>query len=80
MSEEMARRRVLYSIAAVLAVTPIVVWIYWPADQGPDATGYQIGRDFMNAWAGPQLAFGGRFTTLSAFAIRGPSAPHCRYA
>jgi hypothetical protein len=39
-------------------------WFYWPSQHGLDVTGHQIGRDFIGVWAGPQLAFGGRLTTL----------------
>src|SRR5207237_7780874 len=31
---------------------------------GLDVAGYQIGRDFINVWSGPQLAFGGKLATL----------------
>jgi alpha-1,2-mannosyltransferase len=58
------RRRALYTIAGVLLVAPMLVGIYWPAGQGLDITGHQIGRDFINVWVGPQLAFGGRLATL----------------
>ncbi len=37
---------------------------YWPAAHGLDVTGQQIGRDFINNWAGPKLAFSGRLATL----------------
>jgi hypothetical protein len=43
-------------LGLVSAVT--VIWkFYWPAANGLDVTGHQIGRDFINNWAGPRLAF-----------------------
>ncbi len=48
-----------------LALCAIVLTrFYWPAAHGLDVTGHQIGRDFINNWAGPRLAFGGRLATL----------------
>lgn len=61
---EMAKRRALYAIAAALMMSPILVLIYWPAGEGLDVNNYQIGRDFINVWVGPQLAFGGHLATL----------------
>jgi hypothetical protein len=43
---------------------PTLVTFYWPAQGGLDVTGHPIGRDFINVWVGPQLAFGGQFATL----------------
>ena len=37
---------------------PILRSFYWPAGAGLDVTGYPIGRDFINFWAAPQIAFG----------------------
>ena len=48
----------------VILLCPLVVVFYWPAAGGLDVTGHQIGRDFINVWAGPQLAFGGQLATL----------------
>jgi Glycosyltransferase family 87 len=48
----------------VILLSPLVVVVYWPAAGGLDVTGHQIGRDFINVWVGPQLAFGGQLATL----------------
>jgi len=37
---------------------PILRSFYWPAGAGLDVTGHPIGRDFINFWAAPQIAFG----------------------
>lgn len=65
-------RRLLYMLASVLMAAPIMIWIYRPAGEGLDITGHPIGRDFINVWVGPQLAFGGRLSTL--FDLGGYSA------
>ena len=45
-----------------------ITWqYYWPAGGGLDVSGHQIGRDFINIWAGPQLAFSGRGQLLFDF-------------
>jgi Glycosyltransferase family 87 len=55
----------LFHLALPVALLcPLVVGFYWPAARGLDVTGHQIGRDFINVWAGPQLAFGGELATL----------------
>ncbi|HEX8166875.1 MAG TPA: glycosyltransferase family 87 protein [Beijerinckiaceae bacterium] len=56
--------RVLFPAAALLVFWPLLARFYWPADGGLDVTGHPIGRDFINAWAAPQLAFSGRLATL----------------
>lgn len=62
-------RRLLYPLASLLLFCPIFYRLYWPAADGLDVTGQQIGRDFINVWAAPQLAFQGRLETL--FDLRG---------
>jgi hypothetical protein len=57
-------RRLLYPLASLLLFFPLFFRIYWPATDGLDVTGNQIGRDFINIWAAPQLAFDGRLGTL----------------
>lgn len=57
-------RRLLYPLASLLLFLPIFYQFYWPAAYGLDVTGQQIGRDFINVWAAPQLAFEGRIETL----------------
>jgi hypothetical protein len=61
---DLATRRLLYPVASLLLFLPLFFQIYRPAAGGLDVTGHQIGRDFINVWAGPQLAFGGRLETL----------------
>jgi Glycosyltransferase family 87 len=50
--------------AAIACAAPIVARFYWPAGGGMDVSGNQIGRDFLNTWAGPQIAFDGRIGIL----------------
>jgi hypothetical protein len=52
------------SIAVLATMGPIVWHFYWPTGHGLDVAKHQIGRDFINLWAGPQLAFSGRLQTL----------------
>jgi hypothetical protein len=59
----LVRRQRLYAAAGMLLIAPLVFWIYRPAAHGLDITGRPIGRDFINVWAGPQLAFGGRLAS-----------------
>ena len=54
----------IYLVASVALFGPLLVSFYWPAGDGLDVIGYPIGRDFINNWVGPQLAFGGRLATL----------------
>ncbi|HVX57454.1 MAG TPA: glycosyltransferase family 87 protein, partial [Candidatus Saccharimonadales bacterium] len=56
--------RLIYAVLSIALVIPLVRWFYWPAAHGLDVTGHQIGRDFLNNWVGPQLAFGGHLATL----------------
>ena len=51
-------------VVGVALVVPWAVQFYWPAAGGLDVTGHQIGRDFINVWAGPQFAFGGKLAVL----------------
>ena len=53
------------ALLSLLTMAPIVWRYYWPADGGLDVTGHQLGRDFINLWAGPQLAFAGRWRVLT---------------
>lgn len=61
---ELRRLLLLYPLASLLLFFPLFFRIYWPAADGFDITGNQIGRDFINVWAAPQLAFDGRLRTL----------------
>ncbi len=58
--------RILLPILSVVLFAPVLT-IYWPASHGLDVTDHQIGRDFINAWSGPQLAFSGRLSVLFDF-------------
>jgi len=58
------QRRSLYPVLSLLMIAPIIFIVYWPAAHGLDVTGHPIGRDFINVWSGPRLAFGGRLMTL----------------
>jgi alpha-1,2-mannosyltransferase len=61
---ELTNPRLLFLILALPLLCQWMVWFYWPAAHGLDVTGHPIGRDFINVWAGPRLAFGGEITTL----------------
>jgi len=51
-------------VASLALLWPFVAAFYWPAGAGLDVTGHPIGRDFINVWVGPQVAFGHGFATL----------------
>lgn len=51
-------------LGSLLLALPWLLWVYWPAGNGLDVTGNPIGRDFINVWAAPQLAFSGRVAQL----------------
>jgi hypothetical protein len=54
-----------YLVLGAAATFLTLVWWYWPAGHdGVDVTRHPIGRDFINNWAAPQLAFGGRLPVL----------------
>lgn len=57
-------RRIIYPALSLVLIAPLVWWFYWPAGNGLDVTGHQIGRDFINNWIGPQLVSEGRLLTL----------------
>jgi hypothetical protein len=59
--------RILFPILSVLLFVRLLAAVYWPADHGLDVAHHQIGRDFINAWAGPQLAFSDRLALLFDF-------------
>lgn len=56
--------RVLCVVAPLALLLPWMAQFYWPEANGLDVAGYQIGRDFINVWSGPQLAFGGKLAVL----------------
>lgn len=48
-----------------IAILAPIVWRYYrPTANGFDISGYQYGRDFINNWVGPRLAFSGRVLQL----------------
>jgi len=54
-----------YPALGVIVTFLTLVWWYWPAGHdGVDVTKHPIGRDFINNWAAPQLAFNGRLDVL----------------
>ncbi len=55
---------VQYAAVSLVLCAVVLTPFYWPAQDGLDVTGHQIGRDFINNWVGPQLAFSGRLGTL----------------
>jgi Glycosyltransferase family 87 len=55
------------ALISILITVPLIWHFYWPAGGGLDVTGHQLGRDFINLWAGPQLAFAGRGRILTDF-------------
>jgi len=58
---------ILLPMLSAMLFVPMLLGLYWPAAHGLDVTGHQIGRDFINTWAGPQLAFSGRLPLLFDF-------------
>jgi hypothetical protein len=58
---------ILFPILSAMIFIPMLLGLYWPAANGLDVTGQQIGRDFINTWAGPQLAFSGQLPLLFDF-------------
>ena len=64
---QLADRRRFYALLGVSLMIPLMIWIYRPAAHGLDVVGYPLGRDFINVWAGPQLAFGGQLAALFDF-------------
>jgi Glycosyltransferase family 87 len=61
---QLADPRLLWPLLAVVMIAPWVWTFYWPAGGGLDVAAHQIGRDFINLWAGPQLAFSGNIAVL----------------
>ncbi len=57
-------RALLLTVISVMVIAPMVKTVYWPAHGGMDVSSYQIGRDFINDWVGPRLAFSGRVLKL----------------
>jgi Glycosyltransferase family 87 len=60
---DLSRDRALIMLASLLVMAPVLL-IYWPAGNGLDVVGYPLGRDFINVWSGPQVAFGDNVATL----------------
>lgn len=64
-TEESAKSyRSFFACASLALCVPILFQFYWPAAGGLDVMGHPLGRDFINVWAGPQLAFSGQLATL----------------
>lgn len=62
-------RDCLLLLVASLALMLPVLRFCWPAGGGLDVVGYPLGRDFINVWSGPQIAFGNKVSAL--FDLRG---------
>jgi len=65
---DLSRDRLLLLVASLALMAPLLRF-YWPAGEGLDVVGYPLGRDFINVWSGPQVAFGDKVSTL--FDLRG---------
>jgi len=63
----LGRPKALLILAAMAFSVLVLARIYWPAANGLDVFGYPIGRDFINTWAGPQIALSGHVSTLYTF-------------
>jgi hypothetical protein len=63
-----SRDRLLLLVASLALMVPVLRF-YWPAGEGLDVIGYPLGRDFINVWSGPQVAFGDKVSAL--FDLRG---------
>ncbi|CAN5180512.1 glycosyltransferase family 87 protein [soil metagenome] len=56
--------RLIFVYAALALFVPMLMQFYLPAAGGLDIMGHPLGRDFINVWAGPKLAFSGHIATL----------------
>jgi hypothetical protein len=63
MKSGLSGNRVSYLLLSIAFLIPLAR-VYWPGGSGLDVTGHPIGRDFINLWAAPQLAFSGRLSFL----------------
>jgi hypothetical protein len=68
MRSDNSRDRLLLLVASIALMLPVLRF-YWPAGGGLDVVGYPLGRDFINVWSGPQVAFGDNVSAL--FDLRG---------
>ena len=68
MRSDNSRDRLLLLVASLALMLPVLRF-YWPAGGGLDVVGYPLGRDFINVWSGPQVAFGNKVSAL--FDLRG---------
>jgi hypothetical protein len=68
MRSDKPRDHLLLLVASVALMLPVLRF-YWPAGGGLDVVGYPLGRDFINVWSGPQVAFGDKVSAL--FDLRG---------
>jgi len=68
MRSDNSRDRLLLLVASLALMLPVLRF-YWPAGGGLDVVGYPLGRDFINVWSGPQVAFGDKVSAL--FDLRG---------
>jgi hypothetical protein len=68
MRSDKSRDHLLLLVASLAVMLPVLRF-YWPAGGGLDVVGYPLGRDFINVWSGPQVAFGDKVSAL--FDLRG---------
>jgi len=54
----------LLLVIGLALIAPTVIKYYWPVGSLLDVTGHPLGRDFINVWIGPQLAYADRMSTL----------------
>jgi hypothetical protein len=63
-NRDLGSRRWLYALVGLMLIAPWIALAYLPVGHGVDVMGYPLGRDFINVWAAPQLAFGGKLAVL----------------
>lgn len=68
MRRALSNDHIMLCVAAIAVMAPVLM-IYWPAGNGLDVVGYPLGRDFINVWAGPRIAF--RDGASALFDLRG---------
>lgn len=54
----------LLVVIGLALIAPTLIKYYSPVNTLLDVTGHPLGRDFINVWVGPQLAYAERMSTL----------------
>ena len=57
MQFDQVRERIILILTSLLVTAPLLQ-VYRPAGNGLDVYDHPVGRDFINVWSGPQVAFG----------------------